>query len=404
MRGPAAQTGGVNRMQPLQSPAGQLISTILRHDAKVTSYKIALLRAINDVVTAFPNLDHAQQLIAIPLRVLADRWIAYYWPFVDPAAPIRQGPQSQFREGLRGDLSFRPALTALRSAWAEAVGGSRAADGFVLVSDLQIARRRSAYPPALMAAYAAANRAMERAIAQPIKYAGPRGEHWAVFAKPVPRAKLPSSVVSVPDTRPQDVCLVLTPALWATFREVSLWVEALCIHEWCLFSERVDQGNGVTADRGLIYRLLTDRPDNRRPLSWERNQIDLLLLEGHPFRCPWTARTIIQPGDYDLDHIIPLSAVPINELWNLVPADSRFNQHTKRDRLPTVARLERAQDALALAYTQYGVAPALARALRDDVAARFTTLGTHELGPQALAGAVTHYVNQVATLRNLVRF
>jgi hypothetical protein len=52
-------------MLPLQSPAGQLISTILRHDANVASYKIALLWAMNDVVTAFPDLHHAQQPIAV---------------------------------------------------------------------------------------------------------------------------------------------------------------------------------------------------------------------------------------------------------------------------------------------------------------------------------------------------
>lgn len=141
-----------------------------------------------------------------------------------------------------------------------------------------------------------------------------------------------------------------------------------------------------------------------KPLTWERNQIDLLLLEAYVFRCPWTTRAITRPGDYDLDHLIPLSAVPINELWNLFPADPRFNQHTKRDRLPTVERLGRAQDALALTYMHYLIPTALARALRDDVAVRFATLPTYEPSPQMLAAAVTQYINQIATLRNFVRF
>ena len=38
--------------------------------------------------------------------------------------------------------------------------------------------------------------------------------------------------------------------------------------------------------RGDVYTLLTDRPDNRRPLDWERNQIDLLMMEGRVFECP----------------------------------------------------------------------------------------------------------------------
>ncbi len=71
---------------------------------------------------------------------------------------------------------------------------------------------------------------------------------------------------------------MIEPALWRTFREASLWVEALCIHEWCLFTENVQQLSEVTVDRGDIYQLLTDRPDNRRPLTWERNQVELLMM------------------------------------------------------------------------------------------------------------------------------
>jgi len=48
---------------------------------------------------------------------------------------------------------------------------------------------------------------------------------------------------------------------------LSLWIEALCIHEWCLFTERVQQENQQKVHRGSIYQLLTDRPDNRRPLT-----------------------------------------------------------------------------------------------------------------------------------------
>src|SRR5438874_10337387 len=74
--------------------ASRTIATILRHDARVTSYKLALIRAINDVVLSFPDAGTHEQPIAIPLRILAEYWIAYYWPFLDPRAPISQGPRS----------------------------------------------------------------------------------------------------------------------------------------------------------------------------------------------------------------------------------------------------------------------------------------------------------------------
>ena len=49
--------------------AGTLITTVLRHDRKVASYKIALIRSINDVVLGFPHIDHGSVATAIPLRI-----------------------------------------------------------------------------------------------------------------------------------------------------------------------------------------------------------------------------------------------------------------------------------------------------------------------------------------------
>ena len=58
-----------------------------------------------------------------------------------------------------------------------------------------------------------------------------------------------------------------------------------------------------------------------------------MLMEGHRFVCPWTERTIQHETVYDIDHLLPLSVYPINELWNLVPANPAFNRKTKRDRI-----------------------------------------------------------------------
>jgi hypothetical protein len=104
--------------------ASRTIATILRHDAKVTRYKLALIRAINDAVLSFPDAGTHDQPVAIPLRILAEYWIAYYWPFVDPRAPISQGPRSLRRGVVANDMAFRPALAELRLAWEEVVGAT----------------------------------------------------------------------------------------------------------------------------------------------------------------------------------------------------------------------------------------------------------------------------------------
>jgi hypothetical protein len=417
-------------LKPEPVAPGKIISTILKHDRKITSYKLALLRAINDTVLAFPDLRSYQQAVAVPLHILAEYWVAYYWAFCDPRQPIYQGQRSSQRQ----DLDFRRMLTQLRLEWEQhllAGSPSRPSDGFFLINEFRLPRKRALYPASLLTTYDQTIKTISRSLENPIRYAGPAGEEWSIFDRPIRFDQLPTSVrpvVAVPGTKPTDRCLIIRAELWQTFRDMSLWVEALCIHEWCLFSERIEQESitpNTTAntsttvsaqnmlpasariDRGEIYRLLTDRPDNRRPLTWERNQIEVLLMEGKEFTCPWTHKKIHHNSRYDLDHLLPVSVYPVNELWNLVPADPQFNSHIKRDRLPSPARLAQAEPHLVLAYTHYHSSKSLATAIKEDVALRFATLkagATPEQFSQQLARAVTNLITEVATSRNLTLF
>jgi hypothetical protein len=379
-----------------------VISTILKHDAKVASYKIALLRAINDLVLSYPDLRTYHSNVAVPLRALAEYWVAYYWPFANPAEPIMQGPRSQRAGVLRNDVSFRPQLTQLRQAWETLSGSTKPADGFWLINELRVPRKQSFYPPTLLKLYRQTVNSISKAIEMPIRHAG-LGE-WTVFDKPARYEHL-KGVAAIPGTLRNDACLIISNGLWQAFQEMSLYVEALCIHEWCLFTERVEQGDAIACDRGVIYRLLTDRPDNRRPLTWERNNVDLLLMEGKEFICPWTTRRINKQVAYDLDHLVPVTVYPTNELWNLVPSDPYFNSHVKRNRLPSSEKLIQAEPHLALAYSHYESSKLLSRAIREDITIRFSTLQhVYANFPQAVAKAVVDFIDQVAASRNLARF
>ena len=154
----------------------------------------------------------------------------------------------------------------------------RPSDGFFLINEFRVARRRDGYPAVLLRAFTEAVRTVARSIEQPIQYAGP-GE-WGVFPRPVAYVALARRAVGVPGTTADDRCVVVGRELWDGFLDLSLWVEALSIHEWSLFTESVAQLAGAVVRRGDVYTLLTDRPDNRRPLDWERNQVDLLMMEG----------------------------------------------------------------------------------------------------------------------------
>jgi hypothetical protein len=385
--------------------SSNIISTILRHDAKTTSYKIALLRSINDVVLSFPGLGLSDKPVLVPLRILAEFWVAYYWPFVNPNRPIWQGPRNLRRQGVVNDIAFRPQLAELWRAWETFWGlSSCPSDGYVVMSEMRVPRKRVQYTVDFRKAYDRAIAAITRTIElKPVRYAGP-GE-WTVFERPVRYRPSASRGTPIPGTRAGDKCLVIRAEIWDLFRDLSLWIEALCIHEWALFVEHVEQIGPKPADRGAVYRLLTDRPDNRRPLTWERNQIDILVMEGHGFVCPWTQRHIGPDTAYDIDHLVPVSIYPINEIWNLVPSDRDFNQHRKRDRLPGAERLRIAEPILARTYGTYALAKPLAEALAEDVGLRFATVDLHSARFAGdVAGAAVAFIEQVAESRNWARF
>jgi hypothetical protein len=385
------------------SPGEDTLAAILKFDNKSTSYKIALLRAINDLVLAYPDLTATGRDIAIPLKRIAEFWIAYYWPFADEQHPIYQGARAERDGVVRNDLSFRPALGQLRTQWEQTVQLIvLPSDGFFLVSDMRTPRRRATYAPTLQRAYETAVAAIVTAVQMPIRYAGP--EQWTIFDKPTRLNSLPASILSLPGTESRELCVVISSALWAAFHRLSLYLEALSIHEWCLFTEGVSQGEGHTVTRGQVYSLLTARPDNRRPLKWERNQVDLLLLERIAFTCPWTRKLIQRPGDYDLDHLLPLAVYPVNELWNLLPVDREFNQRIKRDRVPSSQRLQEAEPWLAAAYKGYAHSPLLAAAIQEDASLRFMAVRDQLNFATALAHRAVGFIDGVAAARYVTRF
>ena len=80
--------------------ASTLIATILRYDRKTASYKIALIRALNDLALGYPLPAPAAAgapPLAVPLRQIALHWLAYYWPFADRPIPSSRGGRRRAR-------------------------------------------------------------------------------------------------------------------------------------------------------------------------------------------------------------------------------------------------------------------------------------------------------------------
>lgn len=126
------------------------------------------------------------------------------------------------------------------------------------------------------------------------------------------------------------------------------------------------------------------------------------MLEGYTFTCPWSQKRL-SAEHYALDHIVPVSVYPINELWNLVPSDPRTNAHLKRARVPLPERWRAATPHLTRTYSGYARGAKLAPALVYDVASQFSQLPP---SPDAfqITEAVGDLVQVVSQSRNLGTF
>jgi hypothetical protein len=79
----------------IENTASWVIGTILKQDSKVTSYKLAFVRALNDVVLSCPDARLITNTSQFLLPILAEYWLVYYWPFAGPRVPVFQGPPAQ---------------------------------------------------------------------------------------------------------------------------------------------------------------------------------------------------------------------------------------------------------------------------------------------------------------------
>ncbi len=67
------------------------ICKIIERESKSTTYKFALLRGIIDIIQDnSPYISFSKERVHFPLGLLIEKWMLYYYPFLESAAYIPQ--------------------------------------------------------------------------------------------------------------------------------------------------------------------------------------------------------------------------------------------------------------------------------------------------------------------------
>lgn len=133
--------------------------------------------------------------------------------------------------------------------------------------------------------------------------------------------------------------------LWIAFTRYACWIEPILISEWVKTMASY-KGN-------LQYQLPEQQHHLVSALNWlepqrntteVRKRFDFLKVDkGNQHNCVWTDKSLKQ--QYAIDHCMPFSRWPNNDLWNLLPSDVKANGE-KSDRLPTELKMKNAKQRI----------------------------------------------------------
>jgi SAM-dependent methyltransferase len=139
----------------------------------------------------------------------------------------------------------------------------------------------------------------------------------------------------------------LPESTWLAFNRYACWIEPVLVSEW------------VKTMAGYAGNAQYKSPENQyklhQALNWEEpkrttvevrkrfEQLQGSLSNSEKIHCIWSAKSLKKK--YDIDHSMPFARWPNNDLWNLLPTDSKVNNQ-KSDRLPTEQKLKQAKERI----------------------------------------------------------
>jgi hypothetical protein len=102
-------------------------------------------------------------------------------------------------------------------------------------------------------------------------------------------------------------------------------------------------GQGRSLNEAEIALAMAWSDPNRDVTAARQRAIE--LMSSQDLFCVWTGKRLTERA-LDIGHCFPWSAWACDDLWNLMPAERKVNQHQKRDRLPSAEILQSAQERI----------------------------------------------------------
>jgi hypothetical protein len=303
------------------------ISKIIERDSKTTTYKYALLRGVIDIIQDnSPYISFLENRVQIPTGLLIEKWLMYYYPILQSQASIPQ---------INGEtnLAFSNQLSKLIFDY-EARGGFSA-----FYNDL----KNKGIPEDLQSDFFELAKKLRHTITtMPMKYIGRSisNDFYSIFnyENQTIRRK---STIDIETLIKEFGTFSIPFEYYEAFKILGSFINGQdsILFKWAEFSVNAS-GNNLS-----IHKVLNEvlkNPITLRDIKESKKLYkEILQKEGNVY-CVWTGRKIT---NYNIDHMIPFSVWKNNDLWNLLPSNSRINNQ-KRDKIPTPEIIDRQKNLI----------------------------------------------------------
>ncbi len=286
------------------------IEGVLTRDSKTATYKLALIRALSEVATTeYKSVRWLKDgKVGIPLAVVAEKWLLYYWPIFESNIFI---PQTRGEDiNCKKPVAFRACLSELIERYR--IKGGLRQFAIDLHSDM-IGKKD------LELVSLTFRKIGNTIVKGPVTYAGGSLETGRLFGF---------------DNKTKEI--IIEAELWTELSLMGYWIKDAVILRWAELTADIARG---TVEAGNIIDMLLYVP------SRERDVVDVRAVYASlpQIQCAWTGIDI--KSKFDVDHIIPFSIWHCNDLWNLLPVMPSVN-NKKRDKLPSRSLLLERKDQL----------------------------------------------------------
>lgn len=329
---------------------------IIEQESKTSTYKFALLRAIIDIISAqSPHIQKRQNQVAIPVFLITDKWLFYYWDLISyNYAQIHQNRSLVFENRLREIQNDHQ----LQNYW-----------------DFNKEFHQHQYKQELKSVFIDLAKSLNDAIIKnPAKYIGTSmgNGYNALFQAELGKAVRNTSINGYLDLLSNSPKLLMENSYFEALKIYGGLLSGTnsIIMNWVDFMEKQRYQNtknstGELQEQAIAYGkpspldILIQSEAIARDTDQIRKFWCAQIESGQPVYCTWSGQQIKKTDDLVIDHAIPFSVLFNNDFWNLLPAKNVVNAN-KSDKIVSKTQLLASKSRILTAWQQYLQTPALA--------------------------------------------